>query len=123
MAERRPERVGHLVQSELGRLLLREAKDPRLQQVTVTAVRMSPDLRVARVYVRTLAEAEAQPATLQALAHAAPFLRGEVARGLGLRVAPELRFEYDVTPDDARRVDELLRTAVVPPRRDGDDES
>jgi ribosome-binding factor A len=55
MAERRPERVAHLVQAELARWLLREAGDPRLQQVTITDVRMSPDLRLARVYVRTLA--------------------------------------------------------------------
>ena len=52
MAERRPERVAHLVQAELARWLLREAGDPRLQQVTITDVRMSPDLRLARVYER-----------------------------------------------------------------------
>jgi len=114
MAERRPERVGHLVQSEIARLLLHEVKDPRLRQVTVTAVRMSPDLRVARVYVRTLGDAASRAPALHALARAAPFLRGEVGRGLGLRVAPELRFEYDATPDSARRVDELLRSSGTP---------
>ena len=72
------------------------ANDPRLREVTVTAVRMTPDLRVARVYVRTLGKA-------------AHFLRGEVGRAVGLRVTPELRFEYDTLPDTAARVDALLR--------------
>src|SRR5439155_24604872 len=84
MAERRPERVAHLVQAELARLFLRGTNDPRLDGVTVTGVRMTPDLRVARVYVRTLGPADAQPATMRALARAAHFLRGEVGRALGL---------------------------------------
>ena len=111
MAERRPERVGHLVQAELAALFLRGTNDPRLRDVTVTDVRMSPDLRVARVYFRTLGGGEAREATVRALQRAAHFLRGEVGRALGLRVTPELRFEYDTTPDTARRVDDLLREA------------
>ena len=109
MAERRPERVAHLVQSELARLLIREVKDPRLHLVTVTAVKMTPDLRVARVYVRTLEEGTDRADLVRALQRAAPFLRGEVGRALGLRLTPELRFEYDALPDTARRLDELLR--------------
>jgi ribosome-binding factor A len=113
MAERRQERVAHLLQAELGRLLLREARDPRLREVTVTAVRMTRNLQLARVYVRTLGEPAAD-ATLRALAKAAPFLRGSVARALGLRVVPELRFEYDTVPDQARRVEELLDEGAPP---------
>jgi ribosome-binding factor A len=109
MAERRPARVAHLVQAEIAGLLLREAKDPRLQQVTVTGVHMTPDLRVARVYFRTLGGEEAREPTERALERAGHFLRGEVGRALGLRLTPELRFEYDTTPDTARRVEELLR--------------
>ena len=120
MAERRPERVAHLVQAELAALLLRQANDPRLRDLTVTAVRMSSDLRVARVYVRTLVDtADARAAALRALARAATFLRGQVGRALGLRVTPELRFEYDTQPDIARRVDDLLRAAAA---RDEDEE-
>jgi ribosome-binding factor A len=114
MAERRPERVAHLVQSELARLLIREAKDPRLRLVTITAVKMTPDLRVARVYVRTLEEQSDHAGLVQALGRATPFLRGAVGRALGLRVTPELRFEYDALPDTARRLDELLRAGHPP---------
>jgi ribosome-binding factor A len=109
MAERRPERVAHLIQAELAGLFLRGTNDPRLRDVTVTAVRMSPDLRVARVYVRTLGAPEGQGEMLRALGRAATFLRGSVGRALGLRVTPELRFEYDTMPDTARRLDDLLR--------------
>jgi ribosome-binding factor A len=49
---------------------------------------------------------------MKALARAAHFLRGEVGRALGLRVTPELRFEYDTVPDTARRLDDLLRRAA-----------
>ena len=121
MGERRPERVAHLVQAELARLLLRGTNDPRLRDVTVTAVRMSPDLRVARVFVRSLAGAETSAEVLRAFARAAHFLRGEVGRALGLRVTPELRFEYDTVPDTAQRIDDLLR-GQAPPRRDEDEE-
>ena len=118
MAERRPERVGHLVQSELARLLIRDVKDPRLRLVTVTAVKMTPDLRVARVYVRTLEESADHGDVIRGLQRAAPFLRGQVGRALGLRVTPELRFEWDALPDTARRLDELLRAGA---RRDDDE--
>jgi ribosome-binding factor A len=120
MAERRPERVAHLVQAELANLLLVAMHDPRLHDVTVTAVRMTPDLRVAHVYVRTLGDPGESTALLAALRRAAPFLRGEIGRALRLRVTPELRFEYDVVPDQARRVDDLLREAA-PPERDEDE--
>jgi ribosome-binding factor A len=120
MPERRQERVAHLVQVELARVLLREAKDPRLREVTVTAVRMTADLRLARVYVRMLGGAAAREPALRALARATPFLRGAIGHALGMRVVPELRFEYDATPDTAERVDELLGEAART-RRDEDE--
>jgi ribosome-binding factor A len=109
MAERLPARVAHLVQSELAGLLLRDAKDPRLQNVTVTGVRMTPDLRVAHVFFRTLGAGDADGTTRRALERAAHYLRGEIGRSLGLRLTPELRFEYDTTPDTAQRLEDLLR--------------
>lgn len=113
MAERRPERVAHLLQAKLAELLLR-AGDPRLHDVTLTGVRMSPDLHVARVYVRALTGPEGRPEVIRALARAGPFLRHEMGRALGLRVTPELRFEYDTVPDTAQRVEDLLRGTLPP---------
>lgn len=116
MAERRPERVAHLVQAELARLFLRGTNDPRLQDVTVSAVRMTPDLRVARVYVHTLGGPETLPATMKALARAAHFLRGEVGRALGLRVTPELRFEYDESVERGDHISRLI-DSVIPRKK------
>lgn len=117
----RRDRVAHRIRAELATLLLREARDPRLQAVTVTDVQLTPDLRLARVYFRTLT-AEAAPREAQAaLRRATPFLRGALGHVLGMRVTPELRFQYDTMPDAARRVDALL-DVVHPKGEDGDEE-
>jgi ribosome-binding factor A len=121
MSEHRRERVAHQIQAELANLLLREARDPRLQSVTLTEVRITADLRVARVFFRTLT-ADATPREADAaLRRATPFLRRQLGRALGMRVTPELRFEYDTTPDTARRVDALLHE-TRPPDDDDDEE-
>jgi ribosome-binding factor A len=120
MAERRPERVAHLVQAALAAWFLRDATDRRLQRVTVTGVRMSPDLRVAHVYFRTLDGPAAEAETVRALGRATPHLRRVLGAALALRVTPELRFDYDEAPDRARRVEELLRAGAT--RRDDDEQ-
>ena len=121
MADHRHERVEHLVQVELATLLVREAKDPRLAGVTISAVRMTADLREARVLFRVLGDPAGVAETQRALERATPFLRARVGRSLGLRVTPSLRFEYDTTPDVARRVDELLSGSRRP--EDEEDET
>src|SRR5437667_4117 len=75
----------------------------------------------ARVHVRTLAGPEGGEAALRALRRGAPHLRSVLGRELGLRVTPELRFEYDTMPDQARRLDELLRQGAPPPKSDEED--
>jgi ribosome-binding factor A len=109
MADHRRARVEHSLRAELASLLLREAKDPRLATVAVSEVRLTPDLRQARVFYRVLDQGADAKALQKALERATPFFRARVGRTLGLRVTPTLRFEYDTTPDAARRVDELLR--------------
>ena len=121
MADHRRERVEHLLRTQLATLLVREAKDPRLASVAVAGVRMTADLRQARVFYRLLGEVD-RAAVERALARATPFLRAAVGRSLGLRVTPALVFEYDTTPDAARRVEELLRNATGEDP-DGEDET
>ena len=117
MAERRQARVAHLIQAALGRLLVEEARSAQLRDIAISAVRVSADLHVARVYVRSLAAVPNPAETVAALERAGGFLRREVGHALGLRVTPELRFEYDTTPDTAQRLDDLLRGT----KRDEDD--
>ena len=109
MADHRRERVEHLLRAELASLLQREAKDPRLAAVTVSEVRMTADLRQARIFFRLLGDAGDRAEVQRALERATPFLRTAAGKSLGLRVTPALRFEYDTTPDTAARVEELLR--------------
>ena len=110
MADHRRARVEHLLRAELASLLQTQAKDPRLASVSISDVRLTGDLRQARVFFRLLDDTADRKAIARALERATPFLRTAAGRALGLRVTPALTFEYDTTPDTARRVDELLRT-------------
>ncbi len=105
---RRADRVGDLVRRELSRLLLREVKDPRLNQVIVTKVEMSADLRRARVSF-TGAPGGDRAGELAGLASAAGFLRGKLGRELRLRYAPELAFEADESVDRSLHIAALLK--------------
>jgi len=122
MAEHRRDRVGHLLQAELAGLLIREVRDPRLRGVTVTAVKMTADLKLARVYYRTLPGETSGRDVGRALAKAAPFLRTAAGKALGLRSTPELRFEFDSLPEAAERVETLLAAKDDPPAPDAEDD-
>lgn len=106
---RRADRVAAELQKAISTLLLQRTKDPRLEQVTVTAVRVTPDLRLARVYFTLLDDRADRSAALEGLEHARPFLRRHVALALALRYAPDLAFAYDSELEGARRIDALLR--------------
>lgn len=108
MTSRRQERVGELLHEEISILLQRESHDPRLGRVTVTDVKVSTDLRSARVFVTVLGEEPEQQAALQALAHAAGYLRRELGARLRLRRIPTLTFELDQAVMRGSRILELL---------------
>ncbi len=105
---KRADRVADLLLKELSHLLLRAVKDPRLSAITITAVRVSTDLRHARVLFTAGAGTEHE-AQLQGLRSAAGFLRGQLGRRLDLRYAPELTFEVDESVDRTLEVMRLLR--------------
>jgi ribosome-binding factor A len=106
---RRPERVAEVVHRELSALLYRDLKDPRLRGVTLTEVKVTPDLRHARVYFSHLEGAERAKEAIGGFRSAAGFIRQKIGRGLGLRYSPELEFEYDPSIERAARIDALLR--------------
>ena len=98
-----------------------EFRDPELagERITVTEVRVSPDLKNATAFVRRLGRSDAD-ALLPALKRAAPYLRGELAHGLRLRAVPKLSFQADTTLDYAMEVDALLRRPEVARDLEGD---
>ena len=120
-------RVGELVRHALVEVFARqEFRDPALSELnlTVSEVRMSPDLRQAVCFVMPLGGADAE-AALQGLARSAAWLGSQVARRVQLRFAPRLRFELDQSFDEAARIDRLLRRPDVAqdlatPREDED---
>jgi ribosome-binding factor A len=114
MPEHRRERVAHRLQVELANLLLREVADPRLRAVTVTAVRLTADLKQARVFWRSLGDEADRAETAKGLTRATPFLRRRGGEALAMRTTPTLRFEFDTLPDTARRMDALLDAARPP---------
>ena len=108
-------RVGELVRHALAEVLTRgELRDPALidAHVTVSEVRMSPDLKHAVCFVMPLGGGDAKP-VLEGLARSAAWLGGQVARRVQLRFAPRLRFELDQSFDEAARIDRLLRRPDV----------
>jgi len=105
----RPERVAHVVQQKLAELFARGLKDPRVGMVTITGVKMTPDLREARVYWTVHGDAPVREATARGIDAARRWLRREVGGTLGLRVVPELRFMYDEAIDRGDRIEQLLR--------------
>jgi ribosome-binding factor A len=109
---RRTDRVADAVQQAIAELLLREIKDPRIGMVTITGVRMSPDLRHARVFFSRLGEPAERARSLAGLQSASGFIRTQVTRMLGLRVAPEIVFEYDPGLERAERLSRLLREST-----------
>ena len=108
MTTHRPERVADVTREHLARLLREELRDPRVGFVTITDVRVSPDLRHARVFVSQLGPATDRLASVAALNRAVPFLRRELARIALLRRTPEIIFEEDPTLESGARVDHIL---------------
>jgi ribosome-binding factor A len=111
-------RVGELIRHEFAAMLSRgDVHDPVLEahMITVPEVRMSPDLRLATIYIMPLGGRD-QKYVLEALERNARYVRGEIAHRVNLKFAPEIRFRIDERFDEAERIEKLLRTPDV--RRD-----
>ena len=108
MATRRQRRVSELIHREMSMLLVREVRDPRLADITITEVRVTPDLLIARIYYTVLGDAEQEREAAAALESATGYLRTQLAGRVRLRLAPELVFELDQSAAYGRRIDKLL---------------
>jgi ribosome-binding factor A len=106
----RAERVEQLAREVLGEAV-HDLKDPRVGFATITSVRMTPDLRLARVWVSVLGEDEERSETMDALRHAAPHLRSVLGQEVRLRYLPQLEFLEDESAIRGARIDEILRAA------------
>src|SRR6476661_4148018 len=108
-------RVGELIRHELSAMLWRgDVHDPVIEahMITVPEVRMSPDLRLATIYIMPLGGRDEED-VIAALERNKRFVRGEISRRVNLKFAPEIRFRIDERFDEAERIEKLLRTPAV----------
>ena len=104
----RPDRVGEEIREEIATLLVREVKDPGIGFITLTRVKVSPDLQLVRIFYTTLGDEKSRKDTEKALARATPFLRRQIAARVRLRRVPELRFEFDRNVEHQDRIEKIL---------------
>jgi ribosome-binding factor A len=121
----RHRRIEREMQRTLSDLLRREVHDPRIGMVTLTEVRVAPDLSSARIFYSCFKPNQDLKVVQEGLDAAARFLRGQVGRLLKLRIAPELHFELDKQLQDGMRLTELIDRAIKEDgqRQDGGQDS
>lgn len=110
---KRSDRVSGLLQRELAQLIQNEVRDPRLpSMISVSAVKVSPDLSSAKVYITQLEnDPEAIKSTLKILNHAAGYLRSQIGSRIQLRITPQLKFVYDESIAHAAHMIDLIDKA------------
>jgi ribosome-binding factor A len=106
---KRSQRVAELLRHELGQIITQELKDPLLGIATVTAIKLTDDLKSAKVYVSILGTNEIRERSLHVLERATSWIRTELRHRLDLKFIPELRFFYDETLDYAENIESLLK--------------
>lgn len=106
----RSNRVAEQMKKELGDILVRKIKDPRVGFVTVTDVDVTGDLQEATVYITSLGNAREKEETLKALEKASGFIRSEIGSRIRLRRTPEIKFAFDSSIEYGNKIDELLRS-------------
>ena len=105
----RSDRVSGQVQKVLSDILLKKIKDPRLETATITSVKMSRDLKFARVYFVTSGGKESVKEAIEGFKSALGYVKRKLAAQLGLRYMPELRFFYDDSFDYGSHIDKVIK--------------
>jgi len=101
---RRIDRISAQLKSEISDIIARELNDPRIGFVTITSVKVSNDLRHARVYVTVLGDTRTRDETLKGLRSASGFIRGEIGHRLRIKFIPDIKFELDTSVERTANV-------------------
>jgi ribosome-binding factor A len=123
MSKIRQQRTADHIQSILSELLLRDMRDPRLQGLTITGVRIDRELQYADIYVNALGDDSREEEIMAALERASGFMRRDLAQKLSLRTVPQLHFHWDPTLAHAERISELLDNLDIPSETDDTSEA
>ncbi|WP_155312736.1 30S ribosome-binding factor RbfA [Desulfosarcina ovata] len=114
----RAERVGGQVQRVLASLIQKGVNDPRLAQATITGVTLSRDLRIAKIYVSTPGGAQEKETVLSGFESAKGFIKRALAKELGLRYMPDLKFFYDGSFDYGAQINRVLKSIQTDDEKD-----
>lgn len=109
MKYKRSLRVSELIKREISAMIFFTLKDPAIKAVNITFVKMTDDLKHARIYYRVLGDDQAKDDALKGLERAKNFIRSEIGHRTDLRFVPEIEFFYDSGTDDAEHIDLLLK--------------
>lgn len=104
----RKEKIEHLIKEELSLIFLHKLQDPQFGLVTITNVAVSPDIRVAKVYISVF-EKENRETILEKVTELKGFIRGQLAQKIKLRHTPELNFFIDDTLDYVEKMEDLFK--------------
>ena len=105
----RSDRVSGQIQKVLSEILLKKVKDPRLENASITDVKMSRDLRIARIYFVVSGNKKSIEEALEGFKSALGYVKRTLARQLGLRYMPDLKFFYDESFDYGSQIDKVLK--------------
>ena len=105
----RVERIAEQIREEVSQILATEVSDPGIGLVTVTRVKVTPDLSLARIYWTTMGDTAERKKTAKALGRAAPFIRHLLSTRMSLRRSPEVLFTFDQSVAAQDRVEQILR--------------
>ncbi len=123
MTSYRPERVGARIRQEMSVIFASQVGDPRLENLNVTRVEVSGDLRIAKVYISPRSDAVATQETMDALARAAGYFRHRLAESIDLRFTPEVRFLVDHSIEKGEHFLQVLEQVEAGERAAGPDKS
>ena len=109
MKFKRSLRVSELIKREVSSMIFFTIKDPTVKSVNLTFVKVTDDLKQAKIYYRVLGDDEAKDNALKGLERAKNFIRGEIGHRTELRFVPEIEFCYDTSIDNAEHIESLLK--------------
>ena len=118
VSKTRTERISERLQEELSEMIIYEISDPRLEGISITAVKIDRELAFADIYVSALEGSSRSKEILEGLEHAQGFLRRELSQRIELRTFPRLRFHWDPTYERAERIEQLIASLNTPASAD-----
>jgi ribosome-binding factor A len=104
----RLQRISDRIREELSEMLIKEVRDPRVEMITITDVKVDRELAFADIFISAVEGSQRSQEVLEGLQSAAGFLRHTLAARIKLRVFPKLRFHWDPTPERADHIEKLL---------------